>query len=114
MLNPVVNYSSPSLDLTFSALADCTRRLLVTRLASGSASTSELAGPLTISLPAVLKHLRVLERAGLIRSEKCGRIRRYSLQSARMQEAAAWLEEYRGFWEGQLDALEHYLEESQQ
>jgi DNA-binding transcriptional ArsR family regulator len=101
------------LDQTFGALADPTRRALLARLARGPASTSELAAPFAFSLPAVLKHLAVLELAGLVHGEKRGRVRRYRLRATPMRHAAAWLEEYRAFWESHLDALEHYLEEQQ-
>jgi len=108
----MVNYSSPSLDRAFGALADPTRRAIVSRLAHGPASTTEIAAPFHLSLPGVLKHLGVLERAGIIRGEKRGRIRRYHLWPAAMHPASAWLDAHRTFWETQLDTLEAHLEDS--
>ena len=108
MLNP----NSRALDRTFSALADPTRRAILSRLARGESSVGELAAPFNMSLPAVSKHLRVLEGAGLVRREKDGRVRRCRLETAPMKEAAEWLSFYRKFWEGQLDSLAAYLEET--
>ncbi len=108
----MVNYSS--LDLTFAALADPTRRAIVARLASGEASVGELAAPFAMSLPAISKHLKVLERAELLTREKDGRVRRCRLDSAPMREAAAWIDSTRRFWEESLDAIERYLEQPDQ
>ena len=103
---------SPStLDRTFAALADPTRRAILARLAKGESSVGELARPFRMSLPAVSKHLRVLERAGLLEQKKEGRVRRCSLNARAMKEAADWLGFYRKFWAGQFDALENYLNE---
>jgi DNA-binding transcriptional ArsR family regulator len=110
----MVNYSSAPLDLTFSALADPTRRGILARLARGESSVTELAAPYNISLPAVSKHLHVLARAGLIEQEKDGRVRRCRLVAEPMKDAAAWITRYRRFWEEQFDALARYLEESQE
>jgi DNA-binding transcriptional ArsR family regulator len=98
------------LDLTFGALADPTRRAILGRLARGDATVGELARPFRVSRPAVSKHLRVLERAGLVRRSREGRISRCALDAAAMREAAAWVERYRGFWSGRLDALANYVE----
>ncbi len=111
----MVNYSQPSagaelLDATFGALADPTRRAILARLALGEATVTELATPFDVSLPAVSKHLRVLESAGLLRREIDGRVHRCRLAALPMKDAAAWIETYRAFWETQLDALARYLE----
>src|ERR1700730_5017966 len=108
----MVNYSTAAapLDATFGALADPTRRAILARLTHGEATVSELAAPFDVSLPAVSKHLRVLESAGLLRREIDGRIHRCRLAAQPMREAATWIETYRAFWETQLDALANYLE----
>lgn len=93
------------LDAVFSALADATRRAIVVRLAEGEASVSELARPFDVSLPAVTKHLAVLERAGLLEHHKQGRVRRCRLVAAPMRTADDWLSTYRVFWERRLDSL---------
>ncbi|WP_432798007.1 ArsR/SmtB family transcription factor [Poriferisphaera sp. WC338] len=98
------------LDKTFAALADPTRRSILTRLTEGDCSVSELAEPHEMSLPAISKHLRVLERAGLVEQHKQGRIRRCHLQAAPLKSAATWVETYRIFWENQFDSLERFLE----
>lgn len=98
------------LDLTFAALADPTRRAILTRLTEGDVSVGELAQPFEISLPAVSKHLRVLERAGLLVQDPQGRVRRCKLQAAPMREAAEWVQRYRRFWTRQLDALAKFVE----
>jgi len=105
----MVKYSA-ALDSTFSALADPTRRRILKRLAAGETAVSDLAGPFKMSLPAVIKHLRVLERAGLVRTTKEGRVRSVRMQAAPMRKAAEWLETYRIFWESSLDSLVRYLE----
>jgi DNA-binding transcriptional ArsR family regulator len=114
----MVNYSAPEtaaaganpLDATFGALSDPTRRAILGRLAQGEATVSELAAPFDVSLPAVSKHLRVLESAGLLRREIDGRIHRCRLAPEPMKDAAQWIEHYRVFWEKQFDALAKYLE----
>jgi DNA-binding transcriptional ArsR family regulator len=103
------NRSSETLNTIFSALADPTRRAILDRLARGEQTVTELAEPHDMSLPAISKHLKVLEEAGLIEREKDGRIHHVSLNSKAMKDAAAWLERYRGFWEGKFDALERFL-----
>ena len=102
---------SAALDLAFQALADPTRRRMVARLSRGPASVSELAKPLTISLPAVLQHLQMLEQSGLVRSEKKGRVRTCRIEPRTLGKAEQWIAEQRALWEEQLDRLEAYLEE---
>jgi DNA-binding transcriptional ArsR family regulator len=98
------------LDAVFSALGDPTRRGILTRLASGSASVSELAEPFAMTLPAVSKHLRVLERAGLVRREREGWYHRCYLEAAPLESAASFLGRYQPFWEHTLDELARYVE----
>lgn len=105
----MVNYCSAALDATFSALGDPIRRAILARLARGESTVSELAEPFDVSLPAVSKHLRVLERAGLVRREVIGREHRCRLDGRPLREAEAWLDHYRNFWEVRLDALERHL-----
>jgi DNA-binding transcriptional ArsR family regulator len=105
----MVKYST-SLDSTFSALSDPTRRAILTTLQRGHASVTELARPHNISMPAILKHLHVLEHAGLIEQKKTGRVRMCRLTVAPMQQAADWLSLYGVFWENQLDNLGKFLE----
>jgi DNA-binding transcriptional ArsR family regulator len=93
----------------FSALADPTRRAILARLSSGEASVTELAEPFDISLPAVSKHLKVLQRAGLIVRGRAAQWRPCRLDAAPLKDAADWLEHYRLFWEQSLDSLEAYL-----
>ena len=100
---------SPSLDLVFQALADPTRRVIVERLSQGSASVSELAEPLDMSLPAVLQHLQVLETSGLVRSEKAGRVRTCSIDDSLLRKAEQWIARRRATWERRLDRLGEYL-----
>jgi len=106
----MVNYSAAPLDATFGALADPTRRAILARLARGEAMVTELAAPFAMSLPAISKHLRVLESAGLLHREIDGRIHRCRLAADPMKDAAGWIERYRAFWDTQFDALEKYLE----
>ena len=113
MFNLMVNYSSSRLNATFGALADPTRRAILARLAKRELTVGELAAPFEMSLPAVSKHLRVLERAGLLRQKKDGRIRRCRLEPKAMQNAAEWIEHYRRFWEQQFDALARFLKENE-
>jgi DNA-binding transcriptional ArsR family regulator len=105
----VMRASAPArLDATFAALADPTRRAILARLAQGEASVIELAEPFDMSQPAISKHLKVLERAGLISQGRDAQRRPRRLEAAPLAEATAWLERYRRFWEGrfrQLDAL---------
>src|ERR1019366_9020323 len=104
---------SDRLDHTFSALADPTRRAILARLAAGGATVTELAEPFEISLPAISRHLKVLERAGLIARGREAQWRPRSLQSGPLKEATEWLEQYRRFWEHSLDRLGEHLAELQ-
>src|SRR5215813_6434543 len=101
------------LSTTLSALADPTRRAILARLASGEASVSELAEPFDMSLPAISKHLKVLERAGLISRGRDAQFRPCRLEPRGLKSASDWLESYRIFWEQSLDHLEHYLQQLQ-
>ncbi|MDB5394025.1 MAG: hypothetical protein JWM91_1531 [Rhodospirillales bacterium] len=98
---------------TFSALADPTRRAILARLASGEASVTELAEPFEMSLPAISKHLKVLERAGLIARGREAQWRPCRLEAGPLKDVAAWLERYRRFWEGSFDRLDDYLKKLQ-
>jgi DNA-binding transcriptional ArsR family regulator len=109
IINCMVNDSSEQLTTVFLALADPTRRAILERLAHGEASGTELARPFSISVPAISKHLRVLEHADLILHRKDGRTHRFRLAARPMREAATWLEHYRHFWEAQFDSLDTYL-----
>jgi DNA-binding transcriptional ArsR family regulator len=99
-----------ALDLLFHALADRTRRTIITRLAEGPASVSELAAPFSMTLPAVSKHIRVLERARLVSRKPSGGVQRCALTGAPFVDAAAWIEANRALWEDALDALARYAE----
>src|SRR5882724_2007630 len=99
------------LDTTFAALADPTRRAILARLASGEASVTELAKPFAMTQPAISKHLRVLERAGLISRQRDAQRRPSRLQARRLAEADEWLEGYRRFWETSFNRLDGLLEE---
>ncbi len=101
------------LDHTFAALADPTRRAILARLASGEASVTELAKPFEISLPAISRHLKVLEHAGLIARGREAQWRPRTLQAGPLKEAADWLEQYRRFWEESFDRLEALVGELQ-
>jgi DNA-binding transcriptional ArsR family regulator len=101
------------LSATFAALADPTRRAILARLAEGEASVGELAAPFSISQPAVSKHLKVLERAGLIKRGRAAQSRPCKLDAARLREVSDWLETYRRFWEESFDRLDAYLAELQ-
>lgn len=101
------------LSRTLAALADPTRRAILQRLAGGEVSVSDLAQPFRMSLPAVSKHLKVLERAGLITRGRAAQSRPCRLAPAPLKDVAAWLEHYRQFWEASLDRLELYLKELQ-
>ncbi len=101
----------PRLDAAFAALADPARRAIVARLSRGPATVGELAEPFDFSPPAMSKHLRVLERAGLLRQRREGRFRHCELRPSPLEEAERWLESYRRFWSAKLDDLAAYLEE---
>ena len=99
----------PPLDGVFRALADPSRRSIVDRLSQGSASVSDLAAPLPMSLPAVLQHLQVLEDSGIVRTEKVGRVRTCTIEVAALRPAERWIHERRAGWERRLDRLGAYL-----
>ena len=101
------------LSQTFAALADPTRRAILARLSSGTCSVTELAEPFDMSLPAVSKHLRVLERAGLIDRERDAQWRRCHINASRLKDVVDWAEHYRHLWEGRLDRLDSYLQQLQ-
>jgi DNA-binding transcriptional ArsR family regulator len=99
------------LSTTFAALADPTRRAILARLASGETSVTELAAPFEMSMPAISKHLKVLERAGLIARSRDAQFRPCRLEAGPLKDAADWVEKYRRFWEQSLDRLDKYLHE---
>ena len=101
---------SQALDRTFSALSDPRRREILERLSAGPASISELARPFGISLPGVMKHVRILEEANLVSTEKNGRSRQCHLGPERMDDVTQWIERYRSQWEHRLDRLEEIIE----
>jgi DNA-binding transcriptional ArsR family regulator len=103
--------ATDALSLTFSALADPTRRAILARLTEGPATVKELAAPFAISGPAVSKHLRVLERAGLIARGREAQWRPRRLEAAPLKDVAEWAEEYRRFWEQSYERLDEYLEQ---
>jgi DNA-binding transcriptional ArsR family regulator len=103
--------TTDALSTTFAALADPTRRAILARLASGECTVSELAAPFSMSLPAVSKHLRVLEHAGLIAKGREAQWRPCRLQAGPIKDVADWADRYRDIWEGRLDRLGTYLDE---
>ena len=105
----MLDQQSPPLDRVFQALADPTRRSMVERLTEGPASVSDLAGPLPMSLQAVVQHLQVLEASGLVRTEKVGRVRTCRVEPAVLRSAEEWISERRTSWEQRLDRLDDYL-----
>ena len=110
ILKRVLNH----LDAAFAALADGSRRSMVDRLSRGPATVKQLAEPLTMSLPAVLQHLRVLEQSGLVRSEKVGRVRTCRLEPAALRAAERWIADRRAGWEARLDRLDAFLTEGEE
>jgi DNA-binding transcriptional ArsR family regulator len=106
----VVQFQADELDRTFAALADPTRRAIVGRLGEGAASVSTVAAPFDMSLPAVAKHIAVLERAGLVETEKRGRTRICRLQGRALESATDWMTRQTRFWERQLDSLARHVE----
>jgi DNA-binding transcriptional ArsR family regulator len=105
--------SSARLDAVYAALGDRTRRAILSRLAAGDATVGALARPFAVSRPAISKHLRVLERAGLVRRSRDGRISRCRLDARPLAAASGWLEHYRRFWDQSFDRLDAYLQELQ-
>ena len=101
------------LSSTFAALADPTRRAILARLASGETSVTELAKPFKMTMPAISKHLKVLDRAGLIKRSRVAQQRPCRIDAARLKEVSEWIEKYREFWEQRLDRLDEYLKELQ-
>jgi len=112
MLNQMVKRQEARLNATFAALADPTRRAIVERLSKGEALVGELAEPFEMSLPAVSKHLSVLEDARLIERRKDGRFRHCELKEEPMRDAIKWIATYGRFWDDQLDSLERFLRQS--
>lgn len=103
--------NAATLDATFAALADPTRRAILARLATGEATINELAAPFSISQPAITKHVKVLERAGLVTRRVDAQRRPVRLKAEPMKAAASWIEDYRRFWERRFDALDAVLDE---
>jgi len=108
-----MNTTTTRLDATFAALADPTRRAILARLASGDATVNELAEPFAMTQPAISKHLKVLERAGLISRNRDGQRRPSRLDATRLAEASTWLDQYRQFWEASFARLDTILKELQ-
>jgi DNA-binding transcriptional ArsR family regulator len=113
LFNHMVKYESNRLDRTFAALADPTRRSILASLAEGERCVTDLAKPHRMSLPAISKHLRVLENAGLVSRQRRGRVHQLALEAKPMAEAQQWIAEYRKFWEASLDRLDTYLKKLQ-
>jgi DNA-binding transcriptional ArsR family regulator len=113
MFNRMVKYSPRLLNRTFAALADPTRRRILEQLTHGDRCVTDLAKPYSMSLPGVSKHLRVLEKAGLIRRRRRGRVHSLKLEAAPMRQAQEWIGEYRRFWEDSLDRLDGYMKKQQ-
>jgi DNA-binding transcriptional ArsR family regulator len=109
----MVEYKASLLDRTFGALADPTRRRILAQLAKGEECVTDLARPHAMSLAAVSKHLIVLEKAGLVKRRRDGRVHSLRLQARPLKEAQAWINRYREFWEGNLDQFEKYLDQLQ-
>jgi DNA-binding transcriptional ArsR family regulator len=107
---PKISKQDQRLDAVFHSLSDRTRRALLVRLSKGPATVTELAVPFSMSLPAVSKHIRVLEQAKLIRREVTGRTHRCSIDGAPLRDVADWLDDRRAFWEGALDSLAEHVE----
>jgi DNA-binding transcriptional ArsR family regulator len=112
IVNTMVNNDTASLNEIFAILADPTRRAILIRLAEGPAHVSELAAPFAMSLPAISKHLRALEHAGLLTRQRDGRHQRCRLHAAPLKEVAAWIAPYQRFWEDQFDALDTFLKDT--
>src|SRR5437762_637908 len=108
----MVNHEQRRLDLAFSALSHPIRRGIVARLALGEASIAELGRPYRVSAPAISKHMRILEQAGLVARRKDGRVHRCRLEAARLADTQRWLEHQRAQWNERLDRLERYLKEN--
>jgi DNA-binding transcriptional ArsR family regulator len=116
ILKRMLQYSpqvQPPIDVLFHALSDANRRAMIDRLLDGPASVSELARPLSISLPAVVQHLHVLEASGVVRSHKVGRVRTCEVEPLALNTAERWISERRALWETRLDRLGEYLEKGE-
>src|SRR5476651_2217692 len=109
----VNNMTTNPLSATFAALADPTRRAILARLAAGEASVGELAQPFAMTLPAITKHLKVLERCGLITRGRQAQWRPCRLEAAPLRDVAVWMEQYRRFWDAKIDRLDDYLRDIQ-
>jgi DNA-binding transcriptional ArsR family regulator len=107
-----MSVATDELSTTFAALADPTRRAILARLAEGEATVNELAEPFPITVQAISKHLKVLERAGLIERSRSAQLRPARLRGDRLEDAVAWLEAYRRFWQGSFDRLDHRLRDA--
>lgn len=107
----MVKLATKPLNATFSALADPTRRAILARLARGEATVSTLARPYPMSLPAVSKHLRVLERAGLVQRSRLGRVHLMRLAAGPLRDAREWISDYERFWQERLDSLANFLDD---
>jgi DNA-binding transcriptional ArsR family regulator len=110
----MVQYSRTAFDVTFAALADATRRGVLEQLVRGDASITDLADKFHMTLTGMKKHVGVLERAGLVSTEKVGRVRKCRLGPRRLDEEAAWIERYRQLWQARFEALDEVLEELKQ
>lgn len=110
----MVNYNENNLSQVFSVLSDPTRRAIIKELANGEKTTKKLAEPFDMSLPAISKHMKVLETAGLVSYRKEGRYKYYYLQTTSINDAAEWLDNLKSFWESQLSSLEKYLLNSEE
>ncbi len=113
MVNHMVQFSGTRLDASFAALSDATRRGVLERLGRGDASITDLAERFHMTLTGMKKHVGVLEQAGLVTTEKVGRVRTCKLGRRRLEEEAAWIEGYRQLWESRFDALDEVVEELQ-
>jgi DNA-binding transcriptional ArsR family regulator len=115
LINEPLKHAMPAdeLSATFAALADPTRRAILARLADGDATVTELAKPFPVSLPAISRHLKVLEGAGLISRDRSAQFRPSSLRAEPLREATAWMETYREMWESRMDRLDEHLREIQ-
>ena len=111
-MRPMPTADAAQLDRAFNALADESRRAMVVRLSRGAASVSELAAPLDMSLPSVMQHLDVLQRSGLVRSEKVGRVRTCRLETRPMRTLEQWIAEHRAIWERHFDRLSDVLDDA--
>jgi DNA-binding transcriptional ArsR family regulator len=112
LINKVVKYSMPdTLSITLQALADPTRRAILARLSKGEASVNELAAPFDISLPAISRHVKVLENAGLISRGRDGQMRPCALEAGPLKAVEGWVSKYRKHWEGSFDKMDAYLKQ---